>query len=583
MCGIAGFNWKNPGLIRVMMERLRHRGPDDEGVFEGERASMAHTRLSVIDLSAGGHQPMTFGPHTIAYNGEIYNFKELRRELEEKQHHFVSDSDTEVLLHAYAQWGEGCLSKFNGMFAFAIYDRKKNEWFLARDRLGIKPLYYCRTQEAFIFASELSALTAACEDIDFDAVNAYFTFRFTPGDQTLFKGVKRLPPGHFMRFDGREAEMKCYWAACCESNGKRIEDNADKLIDLLTQSLKRRLVSDVPLGIFLSGGLDSSFLVGLTAKLSGKPPDVFHARFSMDPNDESARAKLVADRYGAKFHQIDVDVDAVGILPEVTRHLGEPIGDAATIPTYLMSKETKKFVTVILSGEGADELFAGYPKYKILSLARNFPSLPRIFRDGLCGRVSGLMEANPWRKYLNLVSVFSGEEKKKLFRFDFNEPPAAPAAFPGDLSLANLLMFDIRTWLPNDLLHKIDSMTMAHALEARVPFLDHELVEFALTIPPDQKLRLWREKVILRFAAQGILPDKILQRKKQGFTLPAGLWMKRGLSAYAFALIEECGVDFLDKKYMRFIIAEGGKNIFSRRKFWTLLFFMEWHRQKING
>jgi len=580
MCGVIGYNWEDREKIKGMVSGMIHRGPDHQGFFVDNGVSLGHARLSIIDLSEKGQQPMTFASLVIVYNGEIYNFEELRRDLEKKGHTFKSRTDTEVVVHAYAEWGSDCLGKFNGMFAFCIYDRKRHEWFLARDRLGIKPLYYHFSNDRFIFSSDMrSLLHVAGREIDLGALNDYFTYRFTPGEQTLIKGVKRLKPAHFMYFKDGKLTERSYWKLGFSDNHLSLDENAGQVVSLLKTSIKRRLISDVPIGVFLSGGLDSSAIVALLADMGCAALDTFNVCFDGDETQDSKFAKIVAKEFGTRHHQIDVSVDAISLLSEVVDYLGEPIGDAAVIPTYLMSRETKKNVTVVLSGEGADELFAGYSKYHFLNMSRYLPPLPLPFKGGLLKRVFGLCDRDIVRKYHHFVCVFSPEERHQLIP-EAGEGVFDPEPFFQEKNfLDNLLNFDMRTWLPNDLLHKVDAMTMAHSLEARVPFLDHELVEFAATIPASQKMTLWRNKIVYRQAIKRLLPGKIAGRRKQGFSIPLKKWLKGGLREYSLELAREVHIPFMNKKYAESIIDCADRDIFAQRKFWSLLFFIEWYKK----
>ncbi|MCD6288746.1 MAG: asparagine synthase (glutamine-hydrolyzing) [Candidatus Hydrogenedentes bacterium] len=587
MCGIAGITGRWPDLVKTMGERLAHRGPDGAGVFVDDNVSMAHRRLAVLDPTDRGAQPMAFRDMTIVYNGELYNFREIRSELESSGDSFVSDTDTEVALHAYARWGTDCLAKFNGMFALAIYDRSRNLLFIARDRLGIKPLYYSKIKGHLVFASEIKSFLPELDStpLDPNALVDYFTYRFVPDEKTVVDGVYRLPPGCFMnvRLDTNQFDIHRYWRIEYEPNGLSFDENAERVRDMLRDSVRHRLIADVPLGVYLSGGLDSSAIVAFMAETADRPVDTYTVTFGDSRLSESGYARRIADRFGTRHHEINVEMNAVDILPQVVRYLDEPVGDAATIPLYLMARETKKHVTVVLSGEGSDELFAGYDKYKYLYYSRFLPSVPDVTRSGLMGRVNGLFDPNEAKKYLRFAAVFDDSEMNRIMkvpvrsgrRFDLEQ------YFSTGNRLNNLLNLDMATWLPNDLFLKADKMTMAHAVETRVPFMDHELVEFAATIPPDQKMVWGTGKSVYRRAVKSVLPHETVRRRKQGFTIPLGRWLDAGLRDYALDIVRSTDIPELNMDEVEQTVRYTHKNVYTRRKFWTTLFFVAWYRETI--
>jgi len=587
MCGIVGISGRHPELVREMNARIAHRGPDDAGVFTDDHISLAHRRLAVIDVSAGGHQPMVHGDLTIVYNGEIYNYRDLRDELERLGETFVSDSDTEVVLRSYARWGSECLGRFNGMFAMAVYDRAKSTLLLARDRMGIKPLYYVNRGGRWMFASEIKALMPALDSIqlDTDALVDYLTYRFVPDDKTLLSGIRRIKPGHYMtvNLDTGISTHRSYWDIRYEPNSKSRDENAERVRELLRTSVRRRLVSDVPLGVYLSGGLDSSAIVGLMAEVSARPVETYTVTFGDSSLNEAKYARIVADKFNTRHHEINVEMNAVDVLPEVVRHLDEPIGDAATIPLYLMARETKKHVTVVLSGEGSDELFAGYDKYKVLYYSRFMPPIPQLSHSGMMGRLNSLFCRNEATKYRRFAAVFDDLQMSRLVTFPVSSARRFDLAqhFSTRDPLTNLLDLDIATWLPNDLFVKADKMTMAHAVELRVPFMDHELVEFAATIPPAQKMAWGKDKVVYRRAVEPLLPHTIVTRKKQGFTIPLNEWMAAGLRDYALDVFRSTDIPQLDSNTIERVALDAGRNVFTRRQFWTLLFLAAWYSETV--
>jgi len=588
MCGIVGIAGRHPGLVGEMSAGLAHRGPDGDGILVDNRMSLAHRRLAVLDLSDRGRQPMVYRNLAIVYNGEVYNYRELRAELETVGETFLSDTDTEVVLHAYARWGTEFLGKLNGMFAMAIYDSVRGSLLLARDRLGIKPLYYCNRAGRWMFASEIKALVPALDstELDTDALVDYLTYRFVPDDKTLFKDVRRLAPGHYMVVDLNTGDYECrtYWHVDYVPNTQSIDENAEQVRALLRTAVRRRLVADVPLGAYLSGGLDSSAIVALMAEVSDRPVETYTVTFGDSPLSEAGHAQLVADRFGTNHHEINVEMGAVGVLPEIVRHLDEPIGDAATIPVYLMARETSKHATVVLSGEGSDELFAGYDKYKALYYSRVLPTVPQVFRSGAAARFNSLFDQDQARKYRRFVAVFNDRQMSDLLTF-----PVSPdrrfdldRLFSTGNPLNNLLNLDVATWLPNDLLVKADKMTMAHAVELRVPFMDHELVEFAATIPAGQKMAWGRDKLVYRRAVKPLLPRATVRRKKQGFTIPLNKWMAEGLKDYALDLVRSTDMPELDTGTVESVVHNAHRSVFARRRFWTILFLTAWYHEVLN-
>ena len=610
MCGVAGFTYRNEELIRKMTDSIRHRGPDDEGIYTDDNVSLGHRRLSILDLSQAGHQPMCSvdGRLVIVHNGEVYNFRDIRTQLEVKGYRFKSDSDTEVILYAYSEWGRECLEKFIGMFAFAIWDSVKKEFFIARDRLGVKPLYYMQKGGDLFFASEIKAFktTKLMDDsLDPAALDLFFSFRFTPGPQTVLKDVKRLEPGHFMEWKEGGLKISKYWDVDISSpdgSGRKSEaDYVEEFLDIFRDAVRLRLVSDVPVGAYLSGGLDSSFIVGIMAGIAVNRVSTFSVGLP-GGRDESLYAQIVARHFKTDHHPLQVKANAVEAIPDVMWHLDEPLSDAATIPTYLMSGVTKREVTVILSGEGADEQLGGYDKYKPLlypymvrgliprpifrGLAPFFNAYPKLYRASeYLGNLN-----NPSRAYLRFNSVFLSEERDSLFA-DREMREAALSGNDYDIVssflnregdfLNRLLLLDMKTWLPDDLLLKNDKMTMAHGVEARTPFLDHRLVEFLMTVPSQYKIRWFREKHLLRKAMSGLVPDLIAKRKKQGFTVPIHKWIAEEMKNIVDELFDRENIESLgifDYGFVKGMPEKDLSNVYNLRQFWALFSFLAWHR-----
>jgi asparagine synthase (glutamine-hydrolysing) len=595
MCGIFGMSWDDMKTLKKMNDVLLHRGPDDSAYYIDSGISLGMRRLSIIDLKKGIY-PIKNEDGTLitVFNGELYNYMEIKDELLKKGHRFTTECDAEIIPHAYEEYGLDFLSRINGMFAIAMYDAKERKLFLMRDKLGEKPVYYWHDKKnsRLAFASEIKCLLEIDEykkEINEDALNDYFTYRYTPGDATLFRGIRRLLPGHYLEF-GSELSIKKFWDFTFSQNDYSIDENAQEVRRLLEDSVKLRLMSDVPLGAYLSGGLDSSAIVAIMAKHSDNVK-TFNVSFGGTDFDESRYARLVADKFGTDHTEINVDIDAIKALPEVIWHLDEPVADAATIPTYLMSKETKKKVTVVLSGEGSDEIFGGYERFRHLSTAYRFRHIPRFIRE-IPKRIYSRKDKTGYRAlsvlsklhdkeeaYLSYYSVFDEEEKKDLYskdksfnRFDLSK------YFKRDFFEA-IQNIDIKERLPNNMLLKGDKMTMGASLEGRVPFLDPRLVEFAATIPFSQKVSFFQDKIVYRKAIQGLVPDEIVKRKKQGFTIPTEKWAKEGLTTHLFDLVSENKEPYLKKEHIEGITRNLGKSFYYKRQFWAVLMYEQWYNR----
>ncbi len=612
MCGICGIvGSSNRDLLGKMCQVMRHRGPDDSGVYLGEDVGLGHRRLSIIDLKLG-HQPVHNEDKTIwvVLNGEIYNYRSLRQELQAGGHTFYTKSDTEVIIHLYEEYGRECVHKLRGMFAFGLWDARRKALLLARDRLGIKPLYYVHTKGKLLFASEIKSLLqyeGVTPQVNELALDRFFSFRFTPGSDTVFAGVKKLLPGYTLCYEQNRISTQKYWDIQFAPASANLKSLTENFIEKLRESINLRLMSEVPLGAYLSGGLDSSFIVGLMSGLMEKPVETFSVGFTEARYNESEYAKLVADHFNTRHHTLYAESNSSDLIDKITWHLDEPLADAAVIPTYLMAQLTKQHVTVVLSGEGADELLAGYPKYKALNLVHAIsPVLPAGGWRGLAGLFSGqidifrLLSALGTARdralaYTKLVSVFSEAEKAELYtaklkKLISEQPPMAEFIQPyfnsGPDLLSQLLLLDIKTWLPDDLLLKNDKMTMAHAVEARVPYLDHELVELAARIPARYKLRLFKDKYILRRAMSGIIPQTICRRKKTGFTVPLGSWFAGELKAKVAAVLNQETVQelgYFNWGYVEYILGRDLNNQYYRRQFWALFTFAMWHKVFLTG
>ena len=588
MCGIAGIISKTGGLLEAqlapMIDAQAHRGPDAWGVWSDERCALGHRRLSIIDLSEAGRQPMANadGSLLITFNGEIYNFQQLRRELESLGYNFRTRTDTEAIIYAYEQWGVDCLARLRGMFAFGIWDRKRRRLFLARDRVGKKPLFYARFGDRFLFASELQGILADKDvprDVDPLAIDAYLSYGYVPAPQTAFKGVHKLPPAHYLTLDlkqtGFEKHIERYWSLDYEPKIRISEAEACEVLrEKMSEAVRLRMISDVPLGAFLSGGIDSSIVVGLMAKVSGAKVKTFSIGFNEAAYDETAHARRIAERWATDHHEFIVEPDALSILPKLVRHYGEPYADSSAIPTFYVAQMTRRHVTVALDGDGGDESFAGYERYLANYLAERMQSVPgvatvaralgRVIPDSINPK-SRVRQARRFltvasrpmdERYPRWLKMFQDEAKPRLYSPEFSgmlnghdggsliavigrlascllAPAATPQSAGNQLAprsplhpIDAAMAIDVVSYLPYDLLVKVDITSMANGLEARSPFLDHEVMEFAARLPVEIKCRGGRLKSLLKRAFADLLPPENVNRRKMGFGVPVGQWFR---------------------------------------------------------
>jgi len=601
MCGIVGFNWNDRNLLDQMMESIHHRGPDESGWYVTDHLSLGHQRLKIIDLESG-RQPIHNEDETVVvvFNGEIYNHRALRAELERTGHQFYTNTDTEVIVHAYEEYGIGCVNLFNGMFAFALYDNSRRCIHLVRDRFGVKPLYYYFDGARFLFASEIKALlkypVLPCT-VNVDAFHEFLKFRYVPGEQTMIQGIKTVRPGHLLTFNGSGISTLQYWDITETMIGGTEEDHVNTLRSLLRDAVASRLESDVPLGVFLSGGIDSASIVAL---MSAHTHNIktFSVGFESQDNSELPYAHSVADLFSTDHHECFVTDGHLSLIPKMVWHLDEPIGDAATLPTMVLSQYAKKDVTVVLAGEGGDEAFAGYDNQRIMMQCIRFaplcnplkPVLSRLTKftspDSNLHRVLvTLSSQSPEKQYASLTSLFTRNELTEL---------CVPEGVQ-DLSqyyprrpmnhLNTLQYFGIKTWLPNDFCMKADKMTMAYGIEERAPFLDYRLTEFAFSLPGYEKIQNRSGKVILKKAMKGQLPHDIIYRKKHGYNAPMDGWFKGVLKSSLENLLEERTHDFYDKGYARHLLEKFQRsgdnytmNFFNAQKLWSILVFELWYR-----
>ena len=561
MCGIAGIlsydrqhNASTEVLDRMLISIL-HRGPDEDGRLVDRELAMGMRRLSIIDL-ADGQQPMfdCTGRYGLVFNGEIYNYRELRKDLESRGHKLSTHSDTEVIIHLFEELGAQCVHQLRGMFAFAIWDNKERELFIARDRLGIKPIYYTETEGSLVFASEIKALLehpGVSASLDYRSLSQYLSLKYVPAPNTMFAGIRSLEPGHSLRVRSGQIEIKRYWDISFKKSTRLKTDDeyAEELLRLLRESVGLRLRSDVPFGAFLSGGLDSSIIVALMAEVMEEPVKTFAVGFDgADGQDELPYARQVADHFGCEHHSFKITAqDFLEHAENVLWHLDQPISDHATVATHMVAKLARQHVKMVLTGEGGDELFAGYARYEgeRFSPLSNVISAPvgRLIRSGarlLPGlrrakvAIDALTIKDEATRFANWFPMLSDDMKRELLTGPMTELKAGAADIfrqcldrtDATESLDRMLYIDSKLWLPDFLLLRGDKLTMANSLEARVPLLDHKLVEFAASLPTNMKLRGHSRKFLLKKAGGTLLPKSIIDRKKQGFTIPIDRWLR---------------------------------------------------------
>jgi len=629
MCGIVGFLTSRAvdipeyEILKKMRDVLSHRGPDDVGEYirplneKGPYVFLGHRRLSIIDL-AGGHQPLSNEDGTVwvVFNGEIYNFKELREKLKGRGHQFRTRSDSEVIAHAYEEYGENCFRYFNGMFAIGIWDGKRNRLVLARDRLGKKPLYYSDINETFLFASELKAIMlypAFSRKVDPLSLTKYLFYEFIPCPHTIFKDAKKLPPASYLVWNEGGMEVKEYWSPF---DSQKVEEKVSeteatlRITELLRQSVKRRLISDVPLGIFLSGGIDSSAVTALAQEEDPGKIETFSIGFEDTSFDESRYALLASKHLGTKHHdQTMRPTDLLNLVPRLPDILDEPMADASILPTYLLSKFTREYVKVALGGDGGDELFAGYPTYLAHKFARQYERLAAPFHPmfTFLGSLlpvsdnnisfdfkvkkflSGIGYSDSIRNFIWLGS-FSFPDLRRVLsseispQFDrdrlVEEILAYERAFPLTDRTSLLQFLDLKLYLQEAILVKVDRASMACSLEVRAPFLDYEFVEFVIGLPSSFKLKGFTSKHILKSAMEPFLPKEVIHRKKKGFGVPIAKWVKGPLKELFGDLLSPDRIGregFLNPEYVTPLLQDHlGNRKDNRKQLWTLLVWELW-------
>lgn len=624
MCGIAGVAYadlKHPveqSRIKELCDVIRHRGPDEEGFYVHSGIGLGVRRLRIIDL-ATGQQPIHNEDKTVwtVFNGEIYNYRQLRGELARKGHQFYTQSDTEAIVHLYEEYGEECVNRLTGMFAFALWDSKRKRLLLARDRIGEKQLYYSVSDGSLVFGSEIKCLlrySAETRPLDRRALREFFTYLYITGERTIFEGIRRLPPGHHLVYEKGKCSISRYWQLEARPQAAmRDEDAVDEFRYRFRQSVHQRLMSDVPLGAFLSGGIDSSAVVGTMAELSSRPVKTFTVGYEAEgmSYDERAFARLVAQRFGTDHHEFVVAPQIEDLIPELVRSFDEPFGDSSAVPSYYISKLTREHVTVALSGVGGDEVGGGYERYLGVLLAEHYKRVPRMVREGLVARLinalpdsrhGGLARARVKRfiagidcdvrdRYQRYVSTFSPEESDRLFlpvlREQFqhggtdNGLTQAFDRLRHHDPLTQMTVADFDMYLPDDLLVLTDRLSMAHSLEIRAPFLDHSLLEFVATLPSRLKVRGWTKKYLLKKAFAPLLPREVLWRRKKGFSIPLAVWFRGALRPLLLDWLAEDRVKRVGLFDERFVTTLVREHLACRQnhenKLWALLIFMIWH------
>lgn len=605
-----------------MCRVIEHRGPDSRGAFVDRNVALGIQRLAIIDVE-GGDQPIFNEDESIAVvmNGEIYNHRRLRRELEKVGHRFRSRADTEVLVHLYEEHGDRLVDHLRGMFAFALWDGRRQRLLCARDRVGKKPLYWTRRGSRYSFASEVRSLLqdpGLVREVDARAIDAYLTFQYVPHPMSAFRGVYKLPPASTLVVEAGGEKVDRYWSLdySRKLNGVPIQELEERLLRLLREATRIRLMSDVPLGAFLSGGIDSSAVVAAMAEASSEPVKTFSIGFDDPSFDELRYARLVAERFGTDHHEFEVRPEALEIMPRLARHYGDPFADPSAIPSFYLAELTGRHVTVALNGDGGDESFAGYGRYARSQLVGRLDWLPRplqqaapsltrlLGRDGhessyryRAHRLAHALAMDPWERYCRTLTAFDRERRDALLSADFKAEMSRPDAEETHGQIWNasrteevvdrMLDVDVATYLPGDLLPKIDIATMAHSLEARSPFLDHELMEFAASLPSEMKLNGSNGKAILKSALRSTLPPSILHRPKMGFGVPLESWFRGALRDLpAERLLDPAALarGYFERPAIERLIAEHQQGAADHSlRLWTLLALETWHREVVEA
>lgn len=624
MCGIVGMldqrrHRIDPSWIDAMNESIIRRGPDDSGRYVRDQVGLGMRRLAIIDV-AGGHQPVHNEDQTIwaVFNGEIYNHRELRLDLERAGHRFYTQSDSETLVHLYEQYGVEGVSRLRGMFAYALWDQTRERLVLARDRIGIKPLYYTEVDGRLVFASELKAFFMApgfAADLNPSAIDQFLAHLYIPGPETIYRNVLELPPAHTLVHEGGRMVIQRYWTLRYQSEERlSLNDWKEQVLNQFQDSVRSHLISDVPLGAFLSGGIDSSAIVGVMARSSSKPVRTFSIGHDGEGafQDERPFAKIIAERFQTDHHEFVVTTDIQDLFPKLIECFDQPFADSSAIPNYYVTKLTRQHVKVALSGLGGDELAGGYERYLGMKWAEIFRKLPKFMR-GMLGEawvrslpdvanghpgmsrlkrfLASAAKPTPQR-YADLVTTFSAEERVRLIDRDFlctanqREPEESIlesfSSLDADSLLHSMLLCDMNMYLPGDLLNLTDRVSMHHSLEVRVPFLDHPLIELMAKVPERYKLSLTSKKIIFKQAFSELLPPSILHRRKLGFSVPMGLWLRTDLRSFMCDILSEKQVEatgYLNAAEVAKIITQHtAGEVNHENKLWALMNLVAWHR-----
>lgn len=623
MCGIAGmFNaaGADAAVVKRMCDVMLHRGPDDEGMHIAGPVGIGMRRLSIIDL-ASGHQPIHNEDKTVwvVLNGEIYNYQELRRDLEQKGHRFYTHSDTETLVHLYEEYGEELVTHLNGMYCFALWDETRHKLVIGRDRVGEKQLYYAYKGGKLVFGSEIKCVLQTdvpSKTMDRGALDAYLTFLYVPAPRTIFQDIHELPPAHILTLDASGLRVRRYWDVEYRlDRSKNAEEFVHEFGERFRRSVRSRLVSDVPLGALLSGGVDSSAVVAAMSEYASGPVKTFCIGYGEEGAyyDERRYAKLIADRFGTEHHEFVVKPEIIDLIPVLVKAFDQPFADSSTIANYYVFRETRRHVKVVLSGLGGDEVGAGYERYVGIRLQQHYRDFPRWLREGVVERLVALLPDSrkgsrfvervkrfvrtgalaPDAAYLGFISAFDAERRQALYtdharaRIMLDDTKAMYDRFflragPTDV-VDRALYTDVMMYLPGDLLTLTDRMSMAHSIEARAPFIDHELIEFMATVPPELKLKGFDKKHLLKQAFAKTLPKEILYRRKQGFTVPLTVWFRNELNPLIRQMlsrerIERTGL-FRWDAVQRIVEEHTSLKENHHSRIWALLMFMVWHEQ----
>jgi asparagine synthase (glutamine-hydrolysing) len=613
LCGIAGFTHKDHRVkltsIQRALQALIHRGPDQQGVYESPDVALGAVRLAIIDLT-GGDQPLisSDGNTVLVFNGEIYNHASLRQRLRAMGHRFISSSDTEVVVHAFRQWGSKCFSRLRGMFALAVWTQSKKQLILARDRLGIKPLYFYCAGHDILFGSEIKAIMAhpaVGRQVDIDGLNCFLRLNYVPAPYTMIQGIEKVPPGHFLEWVDGKAHLEAYWQPPSEIRSCDLEEAKEELDHLLKESISEHLIADVPVGIWASGGIDSSTIVHYASEATSRRLKTFSLTFSGRSFDESQYIGDISSRYGTEHMQLDLneDVDLEHAIEQFAYYSDEPCADAGAVPVWFLAEMSSRYVTVALSGEGADELFGGYITYQADRYVQWFRQLPSSIRAGgldllrhwpvsdekisLEYKLKRFVQGSfmsPEQAHIFWAGTFSEHEKNTLlFKSDGRPVANLFGSVSGSSELERHLRFDLQYYLPDDILCKVDRMSMAHSVEVRPPFLDHRIAEFACSLPVDLRIRGSKLKFVLRELMKDKLPPAILRHKKIGLDIPVHAWLRGRLKSFLLDVLTEESVRrtglFRWKEVERLLKDHLERRANSGYHLWGLMILLLWMKQ----